>query len=113
MRRPRVSGPRAELTERELHVACEIELDDAVGEAVDSIVKFDLSGHVEFSFGQFGTRPGYTWAPHQITADSDGNLYLSEVFGGRTQKYRPKPNADPTKLVWGRPLMPMGAARTN
>src|SRR5262245_45073461 len=35
MWRPRVSGPRAELTERELHVTCQIELDDAVGEAVD------------------------------------------------------------------------------
>ena len=85
----------------------------AVDSLTDRIVKFDLSGHVEFSFGQFGTRPGYTWAPHQITADSDGNLYLSEVFGGRTQKYRPKPNADPTRLVWGRPLMPAGNARTN
>jgi len=85
----------------------------AVDSLTDRIVKFDLTGHVEFSFGQFGTRPGYTWAPHQITADSDGNLYLSEVFGGRTQKYRPKPNADPTKLVWGRALMPVGNARTN
>jgi hypothetical protein len=85
----------------------------AVDSLTDRIVKFDLSGHVEFSFGQFGTRPGYTWAMHQISADSDGNLYLSEVFGGRTQKYRPKPGADPTKLVWGRSLMPMAAARTN
>jgi len=85
----------------------------AVDSLTDRIVKFDLQGHVEFSFGQFGTRPGYTWAPHQITADSDGNLYLSEVFGGRTQKYHPKPNADATHLVWGRSLMPMGNARTN
>jgi hypothetical protein len=85
----------------------------AVDSLTDRIVKFDLSGHAEFSFGQFGTRPGYTWAMHQISADSDGNLYLSEVFGGRTQKYRPKPGADPTKLVWGRPLMPMAGARTN
>jgi DNA-binding beta-propeller fold protein YncE len=32
----------------------------AVDSLTDRIVKFDLSGHVEFSFGQFGTRPGYT-----------------------------------------------------
>jgi hypothetical protein len=44
---------------------------------------------------------------HQISADSEGNLYLAEVFGGRTQKYRPKPGADPTRLVRGRALMPM------
>jgi DNA-binding beta-propeller fold protein YncE len=85
----------------------------AVDSLTDRIVKFDLSGHVEYSFGQFGTRPGYTWAMHQISADSDGNLYLSEVFGGRTQKYRPRPGADPTKLVWGRALMPMAGAGSN
>jgi len=85
----------------------------AVDSLTDRIVKFDLSGHVESSFGQFGTRPGYTWAMHQISADSEGNLYLSEVFGGRTQKYRPKPGADPTKLVWGRSLMPMAGTRSN
>jgi hypothetical protein len=50
---------------------------------------------------------------HQISADSEGNLYLAEVFGGRTQKYRPKPGADPTKLVWGRPLMPMTGTSSN
>ena len=70
----------------------------------------ELLGHVEYSFGQFGTRPGYTWAMHQISADQDGNLYLAEVFGGRTQKYRPKPGANPTELVRGRSLMPMTGA---
>jgi hypothetical protein len=79
----------------------------AVDSISDRIVKFDLSGHAEYSFGQFGTRPGYTWAMHQISADQDGNLFIAEVFGGRTQKYRPKPGADPTQLVRGRSLMPM------
>src|SRR5580765_4850892 len=36
MRCPRIPGPRAELPERELDVTREIELDDAVGEAIDS-----------------------------------------------------------------------------
>jgi sugar lactone lactonase YvrE len=73
----------------------------------ERVVKYDLLGHLEFAFGQFGTRPGYTWAVHQMTADADGNLYMAEVFGGRTQKYHPKKDADPAKIVWGRPLMPM------
>ena len=73
----------------------------------ERVVKYDLLGHLEFAFGQFGTRPGYTWAVHQMTADADGNLYMAEVFGGRTQKFHPKPGADPAKIVWGRPLMPM------
>jgi hypothetical protein len=50
---------------------------------------------------------------HQISADPEGNLYISEVFGGRTQKYRPKAGADPAKLVWGRRLMPMAGAASN
>jgi DNA-binding beta-propeller fold protein YncE len=74
----------------------------------ERIVKFDLNGHVEFAFGSFGTRPGYIWCAHQISADSDGNLYVAECFGGRTQQFRPKPNADPREMVRGRALMPMG-----
>jgi len=50
---------------------------------------------------------------HGISGDADGNLYLAEVFGGRTQKYRPKPGADPSKLVWGRSLMPMAGTSSN
>ena len=34
-----------------------------------------------------------------MTVDQDGNLYLAEVFNGRVQKFRPKPGADPAKLV--------------
>ena len=26
-------------------------------------------------------------------------LYVAEVFNGRVQKFRPKPNADPAKVV--------------
>jgi hypothetical protein len=43
---------------------------------------------------------------HQISADSEGNLYAAEVFGGRTQKFVPKPNANPHDLFFGRPLAP-------
>ncbi len=34
-----------------------------------------------------------------MTIDQDGNLYTTEVFAGRLQKFRPMPGADPTKLV--------------
>jgi hypothetical protein len=36
---------------------------------------------------------------HALTVDQDGNLYAAEVFSGRVQKFRPKPGADPSKLV--------------
>ncbi len=34
-----------------------------------------------------------------MTTDQDGNLYVAEVFNGRVQKFRPKPNADPAKVA--------------
>lgn len=76
----------------------------AVDIGLDRVVQFDLNGRVRDSWGQFGVRPGYTWCPHQMSADSDGNLYIAECFNGRTQKFVPKPGADPTKLFRGRPM---------
>jgi hypothetical protein len=35
----------------------------------------------------------------QISVDQEGNLYITEVANDRSQKFRPKPNADPAKLV--------------
>ena len=72
----------------------------------EQFVKFDLRGHIETVFGRYGTYPGATWGVHQISADSEGNLYAAEVFGGRTQKFVPKPNANPRDLFFGRPLAP-------
>lgn len=34
-----------------------------------------------------------------MSVDQDGNLYLAEVFNGRVVKFRPKPNADPAKVI--------------
>ncbi len=77
----------------------------------DKVVKFSLEGHLEYSWGTHGTAPGEFWAVHELTADSEGNMYGAEVFGGRTQKFRPKAGADPAKLIWGQPLMPKAAPR--
>jgi hypothetical protein len=70
----------------------------------EQFVKFDLRGHIETVFGRYGVYPGATWGVHQISADSEGNLYAAEVFGGRTQKFVPKPNANPHDLFFGREL---------
>ena len=77
----------------------------------EQFIKYDLRGHIEETFGRYGTYPGATWGVHQISADSDGNLYAAEVFGGRTQKFRPKPGVDSSRLFWGRPVAPKTAAR--
>ena len=66
---------------------------------VHKFLKFDLNGKLLASWGTFGTFPGTFWGPHQFSMDSDGNLYLAEVFNGRVQKFRPKKGADPNRLV--------------
>jgi sugar lactone lactonase YvrE len=72
----------------------------------DRIIQYDLNGRVTQAWGQFGLRPGYTWCPHQISADADGNLFVAECFNGRQQKFAPKAGADPGRLVRPRSLMP-------
>jgi hypothetical protein len=63
------------------------------------VLKYDLKGNYLYGWGLSGGQPGQLNGPHSITVDQDGNLYLSEVFGGRTQKFRPKKGADKSKLV--------------
>jgi len=63
------------------------------------ILKYDLNGHYLYGWGGPGRQAGQFNGPHSMTVDQDGNLYLAEVFNGRVQKFRPKPGADPAKLV--------------
>jgi len=63
------------------------------------IVKYDLNGKYLYGWGVGGGEPGQFAGPHQLTTDQDGNLYIAEVFNGRVQKFRPKKNADPAKVV--------------
>ncbi|PYS56046.1 MAG: hypothetical protein DMG13_01510 [Acidobacteria bacterium] len=63
------------------------------------ILKYDLNGKYLYGWGGPGGAPGQFNGPHSITVDQEGNLYLAEVFNGRVQKFRPKPGADPAKLV--------------
>jgi hypothetical protein len=63
------------------------------------VLKYDLNGKFLYGWGGLGGQPGQLNGPHSLTVDQDGNLYLAEVFGGRVQKFRPKPGADKAKLV--------------
>ena len=63
------------------------------------IVKYDLSGHYLYGWGTGGAPWGQFNGPHSLTVDQEGNLYIAEVFNGRIQKFRPRPGADPAKLI--------------
>jgi NHL repeat len=63
------------------------------------LVKWDLNGKYQYSFGFQGDAPGGFWGVHQFSVDQEGNLYVAEVSNGRVQKFRPMRGADPEKLV--------------
>ncbi len=72
---------------------------------LDKFLKYDLNGHLLYAWGTHGTTPGLFWAVHEFSADSAGNLYTAEVFGGRVQKFKPRAGADPTHFYKPQPLM--------
>ena len=78
---------------------------------VHKIMKFDLDGHLLYSWGTFGRLPGQLWGPHQLNVDEAGNLYVANAQGNNVVKFRPKPGADPARLI-GKPfLLPVSQDR--
>ena len=63
------------------------------------IIKYDIEGHYQYSWGSKGEWPGALWNVHGMSVDSDGNLYLAEVNAGRVEKFRPRRGANPALLV--------------
>jgi DNA-binding beta-propeller fold protein YncE len=62
-------------------------------------LKYDLNGKLQTYWGTYGTFPGGLNDPHQISVDPDGNLYVADVLNHTVKKFRPKPNADRSRLV--------------
>ena len=65
----------------------------------NKILQYDLNGRLLSSFGTYGTFPGAFWGIHQFSVDAHGNLYVAETYGGRTQKFEPKPGAPRSQLI--------------
>ncbi|MDE2773945.1 MAG: 6-bladed beta-propeller [Gemmatimonadota bacterium] len=90
---------------------------------LNRIMKFNTSGEYQYGWGTYGftsrgfgppgsperwenesgRAPGGMARPHQIDVDQDGNVYVVNFDSGHVDKYVPKPDADPNKLV-GRSL---------
>ena len=79
---------------------------------LDKFLKYDLQGHLLYAWGTHGTVPGLFWAVHEFSADSEGNLFTAEVFGGRAQKFKPRAGVNPAYLV-ARPVKPVWSNATN
>jgi peptidylamidoglycolate lyase len=69
------------------------------GHGTFKMLKYDLDGKMLYSWGTFGPHPGELWGVHEFSTDQQGNLYTAEVFNGRAQMFRPKPGADPARLI--------------
>jgi hypothetical protein len=65
----------------------------------NKFLKYSLNGSLEYSWGTYGTFPGGVWGVHQFSVDPEGNLYAAEALGGRTQKFRPKIDAEAAALI--------------
>ncbi len=63
------------------------------------ILKYDLNGKYLYGWGVTGTRPGNLAGAGAIAVDQENNFYVAELWNGRIQKFKPKPNADQAKLV--------------
>ena len=75
---------------------------------LNRILKYSLQGELQYYWGAFGgTRggfPGGLSRPHQLDVDQNGNVYIVSWDGGWADKFIPKPDADPSKLI-GRALI--------
>jgi hypothetical protein len=100
---------------------------------LNRILKYNMNGQLLDYFGTYGEasslgRPGFTCSddaaiadaglnpdhagacggfalPHQMSIDSEGNVYVAQFGGPWIDKYIPKPGADPSRLI-GQPLGP-------
>jgi len=75
---------------------------------LNRLLKYNRDGELLYHWGTFGgTRGGFVGGlsrPHQLDVDQDGNVYIASWDGGWMDKFIPRPNADPAKLI-GRGLV--------
>ena len=62
-------------------------------------VNFDFFGNIKYTWLVPAGLPDGYLEVHSFTVDPDGNLYGGDNQYGRTQKFIPKPDADPELLI--------------
>ena len=71
----------------------------AFDRGTSKMLKYDLQGHLLYTWGTWGDFPGGFWGVHGFSVDQDGNFYVAEVDNGRAQKFTPRQGANPAFLV--------------
>ena len=62
-------------------------------------IKLDFEGNQVYTWNVPSELPDGFLEVHSFSVDADGNLYGGDNQYGRTQKFVPKPNADPALLI--------------
>jgi DNA-binding beta-propeller fold protein YncE len=65
--------------------------------------KYDLHGKLQTYWGVSGSFPGAMNNPHKFSVDSAGNLYVADYANNRVQKFKPRANANRSRLI-GQPF---------
>ncbi len=81
--------------------------------SLNRVLKYSREGELQYHWGTYGqaaalgraTWPGGLSRLHQLDLDADGNLYIASYTGGWVNKFIPKPDADPSKLLGRRLLL--------
>ena len=63
------------------------------------ILKYNLDGEFQYSWGTWGDFPGAFWGVHGMAVDSAGNFYTAAVDSGGAQKFTPRAGANPAFLL--------------
>ncbi len=68
--------------------------------------KYDLNGHLLTYWGVKGNGLGEFDNLHSFDVDAAGNLYVGDAWNNRVQKFVPKADADPARLIGQRYVLP-------
>jgi sugar lactone lactonase YvrE len=77
----------------------------AADRGTSKLLKYDLNGRFQYSWGTWGDFTGGFWGVHGLSVDQEGNVYTAAVDSGGAQKFRPRKGANPAFLL-GRQVNP-------
>src|SRR5215467_4487050 len=71
----------------------------AYDRGTSKMLKYDLQGHLIYTWGVWGDFAGGFWGVHGFSVDQEGNFYVAEVDSGRVQKFKPRAGANQNFVV--------------
>ncbi len=77
----------------------------AADRGTSKLLKYDLTGRFQYSWGTWGDFPGAFWGVLGLSVDQEGNVYTAAVDSGGAQKFRPRKGANAAFLL-GRQVNP-------